>query len=200
MTDAFVVELMNIARTTLSSKILHQHRDHFAKLAVDAILRLHRAAVSSEPADVGISATTKLCTSGDRVNLEAIQILKKLGSNLSDSYLEEGFLLDKRIATNSPHRVEKARVLVANTPMDSDKIKIFGSRIRVDSIAKVAELEEAERDKMKSKVNKIVESGCNVFINRQLIYNYPEQLLSEKGVCVIEHADFDGAYLTIGTC
>jgi len=25
-----------------------------------------------------------------------------------------------------------------------------------------------------------------------LIYNYPEQLLAEKGVMVIEHADFDG--------
>ena len=31
---------MNIARTTLSSKILVQHRDLFAKLAVDAVLRL----------------------------------------------------------------------------------------------------------------------------------------------------------------
>lgn len=32
----------------------------------------------------------------------------------------------------------------------------------------------------------------DVFINRQLIYNYPEQLLAEAGVVVIEHADFDG--------
>lgn len=32
--------LMSIARTTLSSKILSQHREHFAGIAVDAILRL----------------------------------------------------------------------------------------------------------------------------------------------------------------
>lgn len=31
---------MNIARTTLSSKILSQHKEHFAKLAVEAVLRL----------------------------------------------------------------------------------------------------------------------------------------------------------------
>lgn len=31
-----------------------------------------------------------------------------------------------------------------------------------------------------------------MFINRQLIYNYPEQLMAEKGIMVIEHADFDG--------
>ena len=36
----FREDLMNIARTTLSSKILVHHRDHFASLAVDAVLRL----------------------------------------------------------------------------------------------------------------------------------------------------------------
>lgn len=40
---------------------------------------------------------------------------------------------------------EKARVLVANTPMDYDKIKIFGTRVKVDSMDKVAEIEEAEK-------------------------------------------------------
>ena len=36
----FKEDLMNIARTTLSSKILVHNRDHFASLAVDAVLRL----------------------------------------------------------------------------------------------------------------------------------------------------------------
>ena len=58
---------MNIARTTLSSKILTQHKDLFAGLAVEAVGRLKRSG-----------------------NLEAIQIIKKLGGSLSDSYLEEG--------------------------------------------------------------------------------------------------------------
>lgn len=31
---------MNIAMTTLSSKILSQDKEHFAKLAVDAVMRL----------------------------------------------------------------------------------------------------------------------------------------------------------------
>ena len=83
-------------------------------------------------------------------------------------------------------------VLIANTPMDADKIKVFGSRVRVDGVAKVAELELAEKEKMKDKVEKIVKHGCNVFINRQLIYNYPEQLFADNGVMAIEHADFEG--------
>ena len=38
--DAFRQDLLNIARTTLSSKVLAQHKDYFANLAVDAVLRL----------------------------------------------------------------------------------------------------------------------------------------------------------------
>ena len=45
---------------------------------------------------------------------------------------------------------------------------------------------------MKAKVDAIAAHGINVFVNRQLIYNYPESLLAEKGIMVIEHADFEG--------
>ena len=32
---------------------------------------------------------------------------------------------------------------------------------------------------MAAKCEKIAKHGCNLFINRQLIYNYPEQVLSD---------------------
>ena len=40
--------------------------------------------------------------------------------------------------------------------MDYDKIKIFGTRVKVDSMNKVSEIEEAEKEKMKNKVDKIL--------------------------------------------
>jgi T-complex protein 1 subunit beta len=48
------------------------------------------------------------------------------------------------------------------------------------------------KEKMKAKVEAIAAHGINCFVNRQLIYNYPESLLAEKGVMTIEHADFEG--------
>ncbi|XP_077531539.1 chaperonin containing TCP1 subunit 2 isoform X2 [Haemaphysalis longicornis] len=162
-------DLLKIARTTLGSKILAQHKEFFAKLAVDAVTRLKGSG-----------------------NLDAIQVLKKLGGSLTDSYLAEGFLLDKRPGVHQPKRVEKARILIANTPMDADKVKVFGSRVRVQSVAQIAEMELAEKVKMKEKVDQILKHDINVFINRQLIYNYPEQLFADAGVMAIEHADFDG--------
>lgn len=46
--------------------------------------------------------------------------------------------------------------------------QIFGSRVRVDSTAKVAEIEMAEKEKMKEKVERILKHGINCFINRCL--------------------------------
>lgn len=46
---------------------------------------------------------------------------------------------------NQPKRIENAKILVANTPMDTDKIKVFGAKVRVDGTAKVADIEAAER-------------------------------------------------------
>lgn len=100
--------------------------------------------------------------------------------------------MEKKIGTNSPKRIENAKILIANTPMDTDKIKIFGARIRVEDTGQLAELERAEREKMKAKIEKIKAHGINCFVNRQLIYNYPEQLLGESDIMSIEHADFDG--------
>ncbi|EED18563.1 t-complex protein 1, beta subunit, putative [Talaromyces stipitatus ATCC 10500] len=166
---AFRKDLHAIARTTLSSKVLAQDREHFATLACDAVLRLKGS-----------------------TDLSHIQIIKKAGGKLSESYLDEGFILDKKFGVNQPKRLENAKILVANTAMDTDKIKIFGARVKVDSTGKLAELEKAEREKMRQKVEKIKSHGINCFVNRQLIYNWPEQLFSEAGIASIEHADFDG--------
>ncbi|CEP62108.1 chaperonin-containing T-complex subunit CCT2 LALA0_S04e07998g [Lachancea lanzarotensis] len=167
--ESFFQDLVSIAKTTLSSKILSQDKDHFSKLAADSIMRL-----------------------GGSVDLEHIQVLKIIGGRLSDSFLDEGFILPKRFGNNQPKRVENAKILIANTSLDTDKVKVFGAKFKVDSTSKLAQLEKAEKAKMKNKIDKISKFGINTFINRQLIYDYPEQLFSDLGINSIEHADFEG--------
>ena len=55
---------------------------------------------------------------------------------MQESFLDEGFILDKRIGVGQPKRMENAKILVANTAMDTDKVKIYGARVRVDSMQK----------------------------------------------------------------
>ena len=73
---AFRRDLKNIAMTTLSSKLLKSERDQFADLAVDSVLRLKGS-----------------------TNLDYIKLIKKPGGTLADSYLADGFILQKNIAT-----------------------------------------------------------------------------------------------------
>lgn len=40
--------------------------------------------------------------------------------------------------------------------MDYDKIQIYGTKVKVNSMDKVAEIEAAEKQKMKNKVDKIL--------------------------------------------
>ena len=103
---AFRKDLVAIARTTLSSKVLSQDRTHFAELAVDAVLRLKGS-----------------------TDLSHSQIIKKAGGNLNDSYLDEGFILDKRIGVNQPKRLENAKILVANTGEFESSVQYVGSEI-----------------------------------------------------------------------
>ncbi|KAA6388707.1 MAG: putative T-complex protein 1 subunit beta [Streblomastix strix] len=167
--DIYMKDLLNIAQTTLSSKILSQDREMFAKIAVDAVLK-----------------------QGEDVNIDSIGFLKKLGGTLRDSYLDEGYLLPKAIGVGQPKRMDNAKIMIANTAMDADKIKIYGAKVKTGELQNVIDVERAEKEKMTKKVERICASGCNVFVNRLLIYNHPEQLFAERGVMAIEHAEFEG--------
>lgn len=167
--EEFEENLVNLARTTLASKIVKFEQEEMARLATDAILRLEGS-----------------------LDLDLIHIIKIPGASLKDSYLEEGFILDKELPPMVETEYNECKILLTDTPMDADKIKIFGARVRVESFEAVGEIEQAERDKMTKKVESMCATGCNVIINRQLIYDHPNMVFRNKNVLPIEHADFDG--------
>jgi len=165
----FKKDLLNVARTTLSSKIVTSELEFFAQLCVDAVLRLKGS-----------------------IDLDMIQIIKKQGGSMKDSFLDSGFILDKTFGLSQATSYKNPRIMVANTGMDTDKIKIWGARVKVHSMDEVAAIEVAEKGKMRTKVEKILAHNIDIFINRQLIYDYPEEIFREAGVGSIEHADFEG--------
>lgn len=120
-------------------------------------------------------------------DIQFIEIIKLQG-DLAESMLVDGFVLDKDIELD----LENPKIMVANTSLDFDKINILSSKINVNSISELTKIESAEKEKMIQKVDRIVNVPFDLFINRQIIYDYPMQLLRNKGLPVIEHADFDG--------
>ncbi len=90
--ERFKKDLFNIAHTTLSSKIVTAEIDFFAKLCVDAVLRLKGS-----------------------IDLDMIQIVKKPGGSMKDSFLDDGFILDKTFGLGQKTTWHKPRIMVANT-------------------------------------------------------------------------------------
>ena len=87
-------------------------------MAVDAVLRLQGS-----------------------TNLYYIHIIKSAGGSIRDSFLSDGFILQKSISVGCPRKLTNCNIICANTPMDYDKIKIYGTKVKVDSMDKIAEIE-----------------------------------------------------------
>ncbi|GJV46863.1 T-complex protein 1 subunit beta [Tanacetum coccineum] len=109
----FRSDLIQIARTILNSKIPSQDLvEHFATLVVDAVKLLK-----------------------DDTNLDSINIIKKAGGSLKDSFLVEGYIEDIENGIELPKRIENATILFENTTIDTD--------IGADSAEKGAQIFDA---------------------------------------------------------
>lgn len=158
-------DIKSLIKTTLCSKVLKYDLEKFSDMCIQAVENLE-----------------------NKTDLNLIQIFKCPGK-LEDSYLDDGFILNKECVITP---MKNPKILVANTSLDQDKIKVFGAKISVNSVQDLAEMEKIEREKMMNKIESICQNGVNCFINRQLIYDFPMQLLRTRNVQPIEHADFDG--------
>ena len=149
---------------------------------------LFRSQEKEQFARIAVEAVNKIGTS----DIENVVILQKIGGEMRESYLEDGFLLEKKFGIGQKKTVEHPKIMVANTAMDNDRIKIWSGKVKVDSVSQVAEIEKAERERMIKKCEQIKAHGVNCFVSRQLIYPIPEQFFNANGIVSIDHADFDG--------
>lgn len=123
------------------------------------------------------------CTS----DLELIEIIKLKG-DLKESVLVDGLVINKSVDID----VIQPKILIGNTSMDYDKVKINSAKTNVSGICELKRIEIAEKEKMRRKIDEICSIEYDVFINRQIVYDYPLELLRKKKIAVIEHADFSG--------
>lgn len=127
--QGFRQDLFNIARTTLSSKVLAQDKEYFANLAVDAVLRLKVRRLSPSffyectwclRAKTGFDRPwtypnhQKSRRQADRFLPWRGYVIALIFPLLQPSFAL-GFILDKTIAVNSPKRMENCKMLIANT-------------------------------------------------------------------------------------
>ena len=108
--------LKKAAMTSMASKLVAEHREHLADLAVKAILQVAEKENGKYKADV-----------------DDVKVEKKPGEALRDTKLIQGIVLDKDVVhSGMPKRVEKAKIALLDTALEIEKTE-FDAKINIES-------------------------------------------------------------------
>uniref|UniRef100_A0A7C4NNV1 T-complex protein 1 subunit alpha n=1 Tax=Staphylothermus marinus TaxID=2280 RepID=A0A7C4NNV1_STAMA len=160
--------LKKIARTALTSKAVHDAREHFADIAVKAVKQI-------------------IEERGDKkyIDLDNIQIIKKYGGSLMDSTLVYGIVLDKEVVhPGMPRRVEKAKIALIDAPLEIEKPEI-DAEIRISDPNDIRAFLEQEEEILRKMVDRISEVGANVVVCQKGIDDVAQHFLAKKGILAV---------------
>ena len=137
--------LMEMASTTLSSKIVNILKKDMATIAVDAVLSV----ADLERKDV---------------NFDMIKMQTKVGGKLEDTRLIKGIVLDKEFShPQMPTEVKDAKLCILTCPFEPPKPKTK-HHLNIETKEDYDKLYEVEQNYFKNMVKKIKDSGCNLVI------------------------------------
>jgi len=160
--------LKKIAKTSLTSKAVHDARDYFAEIAVKAVKQIVEKR-------------------GDKnyIDLDNIQIIKKYGGALLDSTLVYGVVLDKEVVhPGMPRRVENAKIALLDAPLEIEKPEI-DAEIRISDPNQLKAFLEQEENILQKMVEKIAATGANVVITQKGIDEVAQHFLAKKGILAV---------------
>ena len=159
--------LREIAITAMTGKGAEASRDLLADLVVEAV----RAVESEEGIDL------------DDVVVEPI-----VGGSVADSHLVSGVVLDEeRAHENMPRRVDDAKVLLLDAPVEVRETEI-DSQLDITSPAQLEQFLAREEGEIREMVEAIVDSGATVVVCQKAIDDLAVHYLSKAGVMAVKRA------------
>jgi thermosome len=160
--------LKKAAMTSMASKLVSEHREQLADLAVKAILEVAEKEDGKYKAD-----------------LDDVKVEKKPGESISDTKLIQGIVLDKEVAhSGMPKRVEKAKIAILDCPLEIEKTE-FDAKINIESPEQMEAFLKQEEGMLRGMVEKIAETGANVVLCEKGIDDMAQHFLARKGIVAI---------------
>lgn len=157
--------LLKIAGTAITGKGAEGAKDKLAALSVAAV----RSVVETSNGEKTV----------DRDN---IKLEKKTGGSVEDSELVEGMVIDKgRVHKNMPKRVENAKILLLNAPVELTKTEV-DAEINITSPEQLQLFLDQEEKMLRDKVDKIAASGANVLMCQKGIDDMAQHFLAKAGI------------------
>jgi len=160
--------LMKVAMTSMRSKAISIAREHFAKIAIEAVRQIAEKR-------------------GDKffVDVDNVQIVKKEGKSLLETELVKGLIIDKEVVhPGMPKRIEDAKIALLNCPLEIEKTEIDGE-IRIRSPDAIKAFLDQETEMLRDMVKKIKASGANVVFCQKGIDDMAQHFLAKEGILAV---------------
>ncbi|MHA2395912.1 MAG: thermosome subunit alpha [Candidatus Thorarchaeota archaeon] len=176
--------LIDVAKTSMSSKFVSSHRDTLAKTVVNAVLAIAKDIPKDEELDI-----------------DNIPRQKQDGMRVEQTELVRGLVLDKEIVhAGMPKKIEGAKIVLIESALEYQKTE-FDAKIAIsDPSAMQSFLDEEDRT-LKRMVEKIVEAGANVVIAQKGIDDVVQHYLAKEGIMAvrrIKKSDVERIHETTG--
>ena len=160
--------LKKVAITSMASKLVAEHKEYLADLAVKAIL-----AVAEKDGEKY------------KVDVDDVKVEKKAGESVRDTKLIQGIVLDKDVAhSGMPKRVEKAKILLLDAALEIEKTE-FDAKINIESPEQMEAFIKQEEDMMRDMVDKIAKTGANVVLCEKGIDDMVQHFMARKGILAV---------------
>jgi len=161
-------QIKKVAITSMASKLVAEHKEYLADIAVKAIL-----AVAEKDGDKY------------KVDVDDVKVEKKPGESVRDTKLIQGIVLDKDIShSGMPKRVEKAKIALLDCALEIEKTE-FDAKINIESPEQMEAFLKQEEDMLRDMVEKIAKTGANVVLCEKGIDDMAQHFLARKGILAV---------------
>jgi len=159
-------KLIDVAMTTLGSKIVNRAHRQMAEIAVDAVL----AVADQERKDV---------------NLDLIKMDGKVGGKLEDTKLVRGIVVDKDMSHPQMEKdLRDVKLCVLTCPFEPPKPKTK-HKLELESVQAYEEMQKAEKAYFVDMIEKVKATGANLVICQWGFDDEANHLMMQSGLPAI---------------